>query len=69
MENYNIPNSTLYDYIKSGKLYKNKYYFYNHLTYKTPQQGMAEFGKALTSGVRYPVFKSQFFDSREQPEY
>lgn len=26
---YNIPRSTLFDYIKSGKLYKHKYYFYN----------------------------------------
>lgn len=26
---YNIPESTISDYIKSGKLYKNKYYFYN----------------------------------------
>ena len=25
----NIPRSTLSNYIKSGKLYKNKYYFYN----------------------------------------
>jgi hypothetical protein len=25
---YNIPSSTLSDYIKSGKLYKNKYYFF-----------------------------------------
>ena len=25
----NIPESTISDYIKSGKLYKNKYYFYN----------------------------------------
>jgi group I intron endonuclease len=25
---YNIPSSTLSDYIKSGKLYKNKFYFY-----------------------------------------
>lgn len=25
----NIPRSTLSDYIKSGKLYKNKFYFYN----------------------------------------
>lgn len=30
---YNIPSSTLYDYIKSGKLYKNKSYFYN-INYK-----------------------------------
>jgi hypothetical protein len=27
---FNIPSSTLYDYIKSGKLYKNKYYFYKN---------------------------------------
>ncbi len=26
---YDIPSSTFYNYIKSGKLYKNKYYFYN----------------------------------------
>lgn len=26
---YNIPNTTLQRYIKSGKLYKNKFYFYN----------------------------------------
>ncbi len=26
---YNIPRTTLFNYIKSGKLYKNKYYFYN----------------------------------------
>jgi len=26
---FNIPRSTLSDHIKSGKLYKNKYYFYN----------------------------------------
>jgi hypothetical protein len=26
---YNIPRSTLSNYIKSGKLYNNKYYFYN----------------------------------------
>ncbi len=26
---YNIPRSTLFGYIKSGKLYKNKFYFYN----------------------------------------
>jgi hypothetical protein len=25
---YNIPSTTLYRYIKTGKLYKNKYYFY-----------------------------------------
>jgi hypothetical protein len=24
----NIPESTIGDYVKSGKLYKNKYYFY-----------------------------------------
>lgn len=27
---YNIARSTLSDYVKSGKLYKNKYYFYNY---------------------------------------
>lgn len=26
-----IPNTTLYNYIKSGKLYNNKFYFYNKL--------------------------------------
>ena len=29
-----ISTSTLSDYIKSGKLYKNKYYFYN-INYKS----------------------------------
>lgn len=29
-QEYNIPRSTLSDYIKSGKLYKNKYYFYKN---------------------------------------
>jgi hypothetical protein len=28
-ENYNLPKSTLSNYIKSGKLYKNSFYFYN----------------------------------------
>lgn len=27
---YNIPRCTLNRYVKSSKLYKNKYYFYNH---------------------------------------
>jgi len=26
---FNIPSSTLFNYIRSGKLYKNKFYFYN----------------------------------------
>jgi len=26
---YNIPNTTVQRYVKSGKLYKNKIYFYN----------------------------------------
>lgn len=30
---YNIPRSTLSDYIKSRKLYKNKFYFYNLESY------------------------------------
>jgi hypothetical protein len=40
--NYNIPLTTIFRYIKSGKIYKNKIYFYDinqiknidHLKYK-----------------------------------
>jgi len=31
---YNIPYSTILRYIKSGKFYKNKFYFYNVNSYK-----------------------------------
>lgn len=31
---YNIPFTTIQRYIKSGKLYKNKFYFYNVNSYK-----------------------------------
>ena len=30
---YNIPRSTLSDYIKSGKLYKSEFYFYDSISY------------------------------------
>jgi hypothetical protein len=33
-KHYNIARSTLSDYIKSNKLYNDKYYFYDYKSYK-----------------------------------
>lgn len=55
---YNIARSTLSDYIKSGKLYKNKYYFYNSESYKNNKNGSWLSGKALSLGERSPMFDS-----------
>jgi hypothetical protein len=59
---YNIPKSTLSDYIKSGKLYKNKYYFLKayskNITFNNNINGSESYGATPLSGRGDSMFKS-----------
>jgi hypothetical protein len=59
---YNIPKSTLSDYIKLGKLYKNKYYFLKayskNITFKNNINGLESYGETPLSGRGDSMFKS-----------